>query len=67
MDEVKWRSVLVIASQRVGAQRRPMTGSVKQSIAPQADRWIASSQEFLAMTKFTDHPAHPSSIAKSPH
>src|ERR1700685_4488388 len=33
----------VIASQRVGAKRRPMTGSAKQSIAQQAERWIASS------------------------
>jgi hypothetical protein len=27
--------ILVIASQRVGAKRRPMTGSAKQSIAAQ--------------------------------
>src|SRR5262245_59654802 len=33
----------VIASQRVGAKRRPMTGSAKQSICPRAARWIASS------------------------
>jgi hypothetical protein len=39
----------VIASQRVGAKRRPMAGSAKQSSATQAD-WIASSQELLAMT-----------------
>jgi hypothetical protein len=32
----------VIASQRVGAKRRPMTGSAKQSSAAQED-WIASS------------------------
>jgi len=30
----------VIASQRVGAKRRPMTGSAKQSIVPRKD-WIA--------------------------
>src|SRR5258707_15263402 len=28
----------VIASQRVGAKRRPMTGSAKQSIAPQGSK-----------------------------
>jgi hypothetical protein len=33
----------VIASQRVGAKRRPMTGSAKQSIPPLAEAWIASS------------------------
>jgi hypothetical protein len=38
----------VIASQRVGAKRRPMTGSAKQSIAQQG--WIASSLALLAMT-----------------
>src|SRR5258707_6345881 len=41
----------VIASQRVGAKRRPMTGSAKQSItASQAEEWIASSLSLLAMT-----------------
>jgi hypothetical protein len=39
----------VIASQRVGAKRRPMTGSAKQSIAAKKD-WIASSLSLLAMT-----------------
>jgi hypothetical protein len=34
---------LVIAIQRVGATRRPMTGSAKQSIVPQAETRIASS------------------------
>jgi hypothetical protein len=29
------RRLIVIASQRVGAKRRPMTGSAKQSITPQ--------------------------------
>jgi hypothetical protein len=33
----------VIASQRVGAKRRPMTGSAKQSRAANKD-WIASSR-----------------------
>jgi hypothetical protein len=34
----------VIASQRVGAKRRPMTGSAKQSINVAASEdWIASS------------------------
>jgi hypothetical protein len=33
----------VIASQRVGAKRRPMTGSAKQSIERQNESWIASS------------------------
>jgi hypothetical protein len=50
----------VIASQRVGAERRPMTGSAKQSMSTLAERWIASSlqrkialqfcRELLAMT-----------------
>jgi len=40
----------VIASQRVGAKRRPMTGSAKQSMPPRAGRWIASSLALLAMT-----------------
>jgi len=39
----------VIASQRVRAMARPMTGSAKQSTAPQKD-WIASSLSLLAMT-----------------
>jgi len=33
----------VIASQRVGAERRPMTGSTKQSIKAAKQDWIASS------------------------
>ena len=33
---------IVIASQRVGAQRRPITGSAKQSIKPEQG-WIAPS------------------------
>jgi hypothetical protein len=37
----------VIASQRVGAKRRPMTGTAKQSTA---QSWIASSLTLLAMT-----------------
>ena len=32
------------------ADARPMTGSAKQSMAPQAARWIASSLALLAMT-----------------
>src|SRR6266436_10331797 len=40
----------VIASQRVGAKRRPMTGSAKQSRGRQTGRWIASSLTLLAMT-----------------
>jgi hypothetical protein len=43
-------AIFVIASQRVGAKRRPMTGSAKQSIWPQARSWIASSLTLLAMT-----------------
>jgi hypothetical protein len=31
----------VIASQRVGAKRRPMTGSAKQSSFLAVSRWIA--------------------------
>jgi hypothetical protein len=41
---------IVIASQRVGAKRRPMTGSAKQSTAQHEESWIASSQVLLAMT-----------------
>ena len=40
----------VIASQRVRAERGPMTGSAKQSIAVLGDKWIASSHGLLAMT-----------------
>ncbi|WP_454621594.1 hypothetical protein [Bradyrhizobium cenepequi] len=40
--EIQIRSNPVIASQRVGAKRRPMTGSTKQSMLPQAVKWIAS-------------------------
>ena len=46
-------SIHVIASQRVGAKRRPMTGSAKQSIAEHAEEWIASSQALLAMTEIS--------------
>jgi epoxyqueuosine reductase len=42
---------IVIASQRVGATRRPMPGSAKQSGGRKQD-WIASSQEPLAMTQY---------------
>ncbi len=48
---------LVIASQRVRASRGPMTGSVKQSMSPQAEIWIASSLSLLAMTKDTPPPS----------
>ncbi|QIG93947.1 MULTISPECIES: hypothetical protein [unclassified Bradyrhizobium] len=41
---------IVIASHPVGAKRRRMTGSAKQSIAPLAETWIASSLALLAMT-----------------
>src|SRR5580700_8151517 len=33
-----------MASQRVGAARRPMTGSAKQSTSPRKKEWIASSR-----------------------
>ena len=36
------RPFSVIASQRVGTKRRPMTDSAKQSIARLEDRWLAS-------------------------
>jgi hypothetical protein len=39
----------VIASQQVGANRRPMTGSSKQFMSGRQG-WIASSQVLLAMT-----------------
>jgi hypothetical protein len=54
------QSNTVIASQRVGAKRRPMTGSAKQSISPRKERWIASSLTLLAMTVSHD-------FAFSPH
>jgi hypothetical protein len=41
----------VIASQRVGAKRRPMTGYAKQSIV--ATKWITSVAALLAMTVWT--------------
>src|SRR3954471_20440040 len=41
--------LFVIASQQVGAKRRPMISSAKQSRAGGTD-WIASSQGLLAMT-----------------
>ncbi|MGY3446936.1 hypothetical protein ACVW17_006937 [Bradyrhizobium sp. USDA 4473] len=50
MGRSSHRSIHVIASHPVGAKRRRMTGSAKQSIAPQAEKWIASSLSLLAMT-----------------
>jgi hypothetical protein len=47
---VRVTALTVIASQRVGAKRRPMTGSAKQSSFACEKSWIASSQELLAMT-----------------
>jgi hypothetical protein len=44
--------MFTIASQRVGAKRRPMTGSAKQSIELQKS-WIASSLSLLAMTIYS--------------
>jgi hypothetical protein len=43
------KRIHVIASQRVGAKRRPMTGSAKQSMEREIERWIASPQALLAM------------------
>jgi hypothetical protein len=43
------KSGFVIASQRVGAKRRPMTGSAKQFRDADSD-WIASPLTLLAMT-----------------
>jgi hypothetical protein len=40
----------VIASQRVGALRRPMTGSAKQSISPRRKRLDCFVASLLAMT-----------------
>jgi hypothetical protein len=40
----------VIASQRVGAKRRPMTGSAKQSIATKERRLDCFVVSLLAMT-----------------
>jgi hypothetical protein len=39
---VVYALLTVIASQRVGAKRCPMTGSAKQSMAAE-EKWIASS------------------------
>ena len=47
-------SFFVIASQRVGARRRSMTGLAKQPRAT-SKSWIASSQALLAMTVSTFH------------
>jgi hypothetical protein len=41
---------IVIASQRVGAKRRPMTGSAKQSIGPRQERMDCFVASLLAMT-----------------
>jgi hypothetical protein len=41
---------IVIASQRVGAKRRPMTGSAKQSISPRKGRMDCFVASLLAMT-----------------
>jgi len=40
MKVVTLRPILVIASQRVGAKRRPMTGSTKLSIVRQVETWM---------------------------
>ncbi|WP_204274380.1 hypothetical protein, partial [Klebsiella aerogenes] len=56
----------VIASHRVGAQRRPMPGSAKQSIARRAEMWIASSLSLLATTiGGSNHPSLFARIALS--
>src|SRR3979490_1730333 len=47
----------VIASQRVGAKRRPMTGSAKQSIAARTNR-IASSLRSSNDGKLLDRPLY---------
>jgi adenylyl- and sulfurtransferase ThiI len=44
-------NVIVIASQRVGAKRRPMTGSAKQSIIQHDDGLDCFVASLLAMTK----------------
>jgi hypothetical protein len=43
----------VIASHRVGAKRRPMTGSTKQSIKPHKERMDCFVASLLAMTVVT--------------
>jgi hypothetical protein len=45
----------VIASQRVGAKRRRMTGSARQSMPQHKKEWIASSLTLLAMTATIKH------------
>jgi hypothetical protein len=44
--------LFVIASQRVGAKRRPMINSAKQSIAQRKERMDCFVASFLAMTGF---------------
>ncbi|KRR28226.1 hypothetical protein [Bradyrhizobium retamae] len=44
--------VSVIASHPVGAKRRRMTVSAKQSISPLLEIWIVSSLSRLAMTRW---------------
>jgi hypothetical protein len=53
-------SEVVIASQRVGAKRRPMTGSAKQSIAQQKGRMDCFAA--LAMTVKHDFAISPHSM-----
>jgi hypothetical protein len=47
----------VIARQRVGAKRRPMTGSAKQSMPPHEERMDCFVDLLLAMTTLTPRPA----------
>jgi hypothetical protein len=48
--ECEFVSINVIASQRIGAKRRPMTGSVKQPISPCKERKDCFVASRLAMT-----------------
>jgi hypothetical protein len=46
----KWSQVRLDCDPTGRANARPMTGFAKQSIARQAEAWIASSPALLAMT-----------------
>jgi len=52
------KTTTIIASQRVGAKRRPMPGSAKQSIEAAKKGWIASA---YAQGRFGGHQARHSS------
>jgi hypothetical protein len=54
-ETINWSlSRFVIASHRVGAKRRPMTGSAKQSMVQREERMDCVVASLLAMTNLHD-------------